>query len=159
MASDVERFVLSFDMLKAWCVRQKYTFSENEKAGQLAVHYQLLGQPAPLMILPEPSRGMVVFAMKQPFTVPAERRAAIVDAASILDATSFMGAWVLNRDSGELIFRVTVPALDIGYTDTGVLHVARVVVGTAERAAPALRAIALEGADPANVVSALAPPA
>jgi hypothetical protein len=150
------RFVLSFDTLKAWAQRQKYEFSENPQLGQLAIHYALLGQPSPLLVLPEPARGMVMFVMKQPFTVPPERRAAVVEAAAMLNSTSFMGAWVLNPNTGDLVFRVTVAALDIGYTDAGVLHVARVVVGTSERAAPALKAVALDGVAPAQALSGLA---
>ncbi len=148
-------FVLSFETLKAWCQRQKYELSENAELGQIAVHYVLLGQRAPLLILPEPARGMVMFVMKQPYAVPADRQAAVAEAAQILNATSYMGAWALNRDAGELYFRVTVPALDIQYSDAGVLHVARVVVGTSEKAAPALRSVALDGADPTKAIQSV----
>ncbi len=151
--ADPDRFTLSFETLKAWCQRQNYEFSENVELGQLAVHYQLLGQRAPLMILPQPARGMVMFLMRQPYIVPPERRPAMLEAVNQLNASVFMGAWALNRDSGELLFRATVPALDNAYSDAGVLHVARVVVGTSERAAPALRAVALEGADPIQAIA------
>jgi hypothetical protein len=156
VTDDVARFVLSFDTLKAWCVRQQYEFSENAAQGQLAIHYKLLGQASPLLILPQPERGMVMFAMRQPMTVPPERRAAVVDAAMLLNATSYMGAWVLNTDTGELVLRASIVTLDVGYTDEGLLHVARIVVGTSERAAPVFRAIALEGADPTAAIAAIA---
>jgi len=154
-----DRFVLSFETLKAWCQRQSYQFSENVELGQLAIHYQLLGHPAPLVVLPQVQRGMVMLVMKQPFSVPVDRRDAISDAANRLNATLLMGAWALNRDTGELFFRATVPALDVGYTDQGLLHVARIVVGTSERAATAMRAVALEAADPEKAISAIAYPA
>jgi hypothetical protein len=149
-------FALTFETLKAWCVRQQFQTSENAPLGQLAIHQNLLGQPAPLVIMPHFARGMVMFAMKQPYTVPRDRWTPIVEASALLDANLLMGAWVSNRETGELIFRVTIPALDIEYTDQGLVHVSRVVVGTSERAAPALRAIALEGADPQTVVGVLA---
>jgi len=154
-SQDVARFVLSYENLKAWCERQKYEYRANDELGQLAVNYALLGQPSPLMILPHLSRGMVMLAMRQPYEVPADRRAAIVEATAILNSTSLMGAWTVNRETGEVFFRVTVAALDIGYTDQGLLHVARVVVGTSEKAAPALRSVALDGADPSKAISAL----
>lgn len=150
-----ERFELTFDNLKAWCQRQGYQFSDNAEAGQLAVHYQLLGEPAPLMILPQPQRGMVMLVMKQPYVVPPERRAAVVEGAGLLNSTLLMGAWFLNRDTGELFFRATCTALDTAYSDQAFLHVARVVVGTSERAAPAFRAVALEGAEPAKAIAAV----
>lgn len=153
-----ERFLLSFENVKAWCQRNKYEFSENAELGQLAIHYLLLAERAPLMIIPHTNRGMVMFVMKQPFTVPAERRAAITDAAGILNAIQLMGAWALNRDTGELFFRVTLPALDTGYTDQVLLHVSRIVVGTSEMAAAALRSIALEGAEPVKTIAAIKPP-
>lgn len=155
-ANAITHFVLSYETLKAWCERQKYQFSTNAELGQLAVHYQLLGQPAPLMILPQLPRGMVMLVMKQPFTVPVERRAAIIDGTALLNATLLMGAWALNRTTGELFFRATVPALDIAYTDQGLVHVARIVVGTSEKAAPVLRSIALDGAEPIAAISSIA---
>lgn len=153
---DAPRFVLSYDNLVAWCQRQGYQFSENIELGQVAVHYTLLGQPAPLMILPQLSRGMVMLVMRQPYVVPVDRRPAVADATARLNATSFMGAWAINRDAGELFFRATVVALDVGYSDAGLLHVGRVVVGTSEQAAPALRSIALDGADPAKALASIA---
>jgi hypothetical protein len=153
----VEPFVLSFDSIKAWCQRQSYQFSENAELKQLAVHYQLLGQPAPLLVLPQLDRGMVIMLMKQPFAVPADRRNAVIQAAARLNAVTFMGAWVVNAETGEVFFRCTPVALDTRYSDEGLLQVARIVVGTSEKVAPALKAIALDGADPMQALqSALA---
>jgi hypothetical protein len=149
-----ELFVLSFENLKAWCVRQSYQFSENAQLQQLAIHYQLLGQPAPLMVIPQLDRGMLMFVMAQPFKVPEERRLDVMRAAALLNAQTFMGAWVINTQTGELFFRVTIPALDTQYSDQVVLHVARVAVGTSEKVAPALKAIALDGADPVSSLQA-----
>lgn len=157
-SSDAPRFVLSFENVKAWCARQGYEFRANDEAGQLAINYQLLGQQAPLLFLPQPSRGMVMLVMRQPFAVSPERRAAVLDACARLNVTSFMGAWVLNQETGELFFRITIPALDIAYTDQALVHCARIVVGTSEKAAPAFKSIALDGADPAKAISAITLP-
>jgi hypothetical protein len=91
---------------------------------------------------------MVLFAMEMPFRAPPERHAALFEAIALLNANAYMGAWVLNTETGELFFRVTVPSLDTQYSDSGLLHVARVVVGTCERVAAGLRGVALEGAAP-----------
>ena len=155
---DVSRFVLSYENLKAWCDRQSYEYRANDEVGQIAINYALLGQPSPLMVLPHLSRGMVMFAMRQPYSVPADRRPAILEATSMLNSTSLMGAWTANRETGEIFFRVTVVALDVGYTDQGLLHAARVVVGTSEKAAPPLRAVALDGAEPTKAISSLVMP-
>ena len=155
MPSSTDRFELSGSTLEAWCKRQGYTYTGAD--GQLAVQYALLGQPAPLLFLPHFDRGMVMMAMRQPFTVPAARAAAVTQAVNSMNATSFMGAWVLNTDTGELFFRATVVALDTGYSDASLLHAARVVVGTSELAAAGMRAIALDGADPVTTVAAIQP--
>lgn len=158
MTAEPSRFALTYDQLKAWCARQGYRVRANDQAGQIAIEYALLGQNAPLLLLPLVERGMVMLVMRLPFMVPASRVDAMVDACNRLNVTSFMGAWALNRTTGELFFRATVPSLDNAYSDAGFLHAARVVVGTAERAAPALKTIALDGAAPDVALAALTSP-
>ena len=150
-----ELFQLSFETLKAWATRQKYEFSENAQQGQLAIHYQLLGQPAPLLVLPQLDRGLLMFVMRQPYQVPEDRRVEMARACALINAQVFMGAWVINSNTGELFFRVSIPALDTQYSDQGVLHVARIAVGTSEKLAPALKAVALDGADPVKSLNAI----
>jgi hypothetical protein len=146
------RFELDGASLEAWCNRQGYTYKAVD--GQLIVEYAVLGLPAPLIVLPQIDRGMVMLVMRQPYAVPAARFVAVTQAANTLNASSFMGAWVLNDEKAELYFRVTVVALDTQYTDESLLHAARVVVGTSEVAAPVLRAIALDGAEPGATIAA-----
>lgn len=159
MADDVSRFDLTYSNMKAWCERQKYAFRTNDALEQIAVDYALLGQPAPLMILPQLGRGMVVLVMRQPFVVPPERRSAVIEACNQLNVTSFMGAWSLNSETGEVFFRATLVAVGNAYSDEGFLHAARVVVGTSEKAAPAMKSIALDGAEPNATIRALTPTA
>jgi hypothetical protein len=153
--ADSTRFTLSFENLKTLCQRNKIAFSEDSKRGHLALHQTLLGQAAPIMLLPQLNPNMLVIVMRQPYDVPPDRQAAIAEAAALLNAASPMGTWALNREFGELYFRVTLPVVDIQYTDAGVLFVARLVFSTSERAAPALRAIALDGADPDKTISSV----
>jgi len=150
-----DRFELDGASLEAWCDRQGYTYQAAD--GQLIVEYAVLGLPAPLVVLPQLDRGMVMLLMRQPYAVPAARFVAVTQAATTLNARSFMGAWVLNDEKAELYFRVTLVALDTRYSDDSLLHAARVVVGTSELAAPALRAIALDGAEPGPTLAAFQP--
>lgn len=151
--ADSTHFTLSFENLKAWCLRNKYSFSEDARRGHLALQQQLLGEPTPIMLLPQINGNMVVLVMRQPYDVPKNRHAAILEAIALLNSTSVMGAWALNREHGELYFRVTLPVVDILYTDAGMLYTAQVVMSTSETAAPALRAIAIDGAEPVKTIS------
>lgn len=146
-------FMLTPENLARFCERQSFQFQQ-APGGPIAVLYQLLGQPAPLQLIPWPERNMLTLAMTLPFTVPPERQAAVGEALTTLNAMSFMGAWVLNTDKGELYFRDTLPVLDNQYSDEGLLFVAKVVVSTAERLAPALYRIAREGGAPELVIAA-----
>jgi hypothetical protein len=128
----VSGFVLSFDNLKSFCDRQRFTFKINEELGQLAVLYRILGQDAPIIIIPRPERGMLTLAVVLPFAVPLARYPFVVEALARLNAAAYMGTWVLNFDKGEIYFRVTLPALDNLYTDEGLFLAARVVVSTSE---------------------------
>jgi hypothetical protein len=149
------RFTLSFENLKAWCLRNQYSFSEDAKRGHLALPHQLLGQPTPIMLLPQRNGNSLAIVMRQPYEVPQARYAAIIEAITLLHANAVMGTWVLNREFGELYFRVTLPVSDIQYTDAGVLYTAQVVLRTSEEAGQALRAIALDGAEPIKTMSAV----
>lgn len=152
MPLPANHFELDGASLEAWCDRQGYMYRAVN--GQVIVEYAVLGLPAPLIFLPQLDRGMVMLVMRQPYAVPAARFVAVTQAANTLNASSFMGAWVLNDEKAELYFRVTVAALDTRYTDESLLHVARVVVGSSEVAAPVLRAIALDGAEPGAAIAA-----
>lgn len=152
MSPPANYFELDGASVEAWCRRQGYMYRAAD--GQVIVEYTVLGLPAPLVFLPQLDRGMVMLVMRQPYAVPAARFVAVTQAATILNASSFMGAWVLNDEKAELYFRVSIVALDTRYTDESLLHVARVVVGSSEVAAPVLRAIALDGAEPGAAIAA-----
>lgn len=139
------KLTLTYENIQAWCDRQGFKYLTNPQAGQLAVLYRILEHDAPLQILPYPDRGMVTFAMSLPFAVPAERYPFVKEALTQLNSRSYMGAWVLNPDKGEIYFRVTLPALDNEYSDQGLFFACRVVVSSSEGAAPALFRIAQQG--------------
>lgn len=145
-------FPLTFDNLKSFCERQKFQYLSNAELGQLAVLYKILGKDAPLMIIPRTERGMVTLAITQPFTVPLERYPLIGEALARLNASSYMGAWVLNFDKGEIYFRITLPSLDNEYTDQGLFFAARVVVSSAEAMAQRLMDVMTGALPPAEII-------
>lgn len=146
-------FVLNYENLKSWAERLGLAFRYSNEAGQIAVLCRVLDGDVPLVFIPRPERGMLTMAVTLPFTVPAERFTEVGRAITLLNARSYMGAWILNTDKGEIYFRVTVPALDVSYSDQALRFVAGVVASSAETLAPALYAVARENA-PATSVSA-----
>ncbi len=151
--SEPERFELTFANLKAWCVRNDYDHQANEELEQIALIYRLMDKLTPLMLIPQP--GIVVFAMRQPYQIPPDRVAAVLQATNRLNALSFLGAWSVNEESRELFFRVAAIVDSIHYTDSSVLALAQAAVGNSEKAMSTLHAIAIENADVETALAAL----
>lgn len=150
-------FVLNYANIKSWAERLGLGFRYSDEAGQIAVMCRLLDVDVPLVFIPRLERGMLTMAVTLPFLVPADRFVIVGEALALLNARSYMGAWILNMDKGEIYFRITVPALDVSYSDQALRFVAGVVASSAEAMAGALRAIACQGA-PADTISRHAPP-
>ena len=84
---------------------------------------------------------------------PPEGRYPQMDAAiGLLNASTYMGAWILNHARGEVYFRVTLPMNGLQIDDDGLLNLVRIVFGTVDSVSGPLRAVALEGADPSSVL-------
>jgi hypothetical protein len=150
-------FVLNYANIKGWAERLGLGFRYSDEAGQIAVVCRLLDIDTPLVFIPRPERGMLTMAVTLPFQVPSERFPVVGEALTLLNARSFMGAWILNMDKGEIYFRITVPALDVSYSDQALRFVAGVVASSAEAMVGVLHAVACQGA-PASSVSSHAPP-
>lgn len=147
-------FVLTYPNLKSWAERLQVPYRWNDELGQLAVGCRILDTDVPLLFIPRTERGMVTLAVTLPFTVPPERFAATSEALTLLNARSYMGAWILNTETREIYFRVTVPALEVTYTDVSVRFVASLVVTSAEAMARPLHAVVAEGASPDTIAQA-----
>jgi hypothetical protein len=91
---------------------------------------------------------MLTVAITLPFVVKTDRFDAITTALSTLNVRSYMGAWILNPERGEVYFRVTLPTLETEFTDDALRFVARVVLSSAEAMAQPLYSIALDEANP-----------
>ncbi len=150
-------FVLNYANVKSWA-EQVFgkQFRYNDEAAQLALPHTLLEAQAWLVFIPRPERGMMTMALTLPFGVPEERFAEVGEALTLLNARSYIGAWVLNMDTGQISYRITVPALDVSYTDQALRFVASIVTSSAETMARPLQAVACEGAPAATVASAAA---
>lgn len=144
-------FVLNYANIKSWAERLGLAFRYSDEVGQIAVLCHVLDVDVPMVFIPRSERGMLTLAITLPFTVPPERFAEVGAALTVLNARSYMGAWILNADKGEIYFRITVPALDVTYTDQALRFVAGIVASSAETLAARLHAIAKEGAPAASV--------
>ncbi|HEX3766585.1 MAG TPA: YbjN domain-containing protein [Kofleriaceae bacterium] len=139
------QFTLGFDSLRSLCERCGLAFKANEDTEQIALLHRVLDEDAPMYLVPHAGRGLVSCVLPLPFRVPAERRAAVGEAATRLNAAGCAGCWTLDAGSGELSFRMTLAAHGVAYDDDGVLFVTRVVASAVEAAAADLQQIALGG--------------
>jgi hypothetical protein len=149
-------FVLNYANVKSWADRLGLPFRFSDEASQIAVTCHLLDVDVPLVFIPRPERGMLTMALTMPFVVPADRYSAVAEALTLLNARSYMGSWILNMDKGEIYFRITVPALDVTYTDQALRFVASVVASSSETMARSLHEVAVEGAPPQTVTASAA---
>lgn len=147
-------FVLTYANVKAWAERLQLPFRYNDEVSQVAVLCRVLETEVPLMFIPRLERGMLTMALTMPFAIPRERYPQVAQALTLLNARSYMGAWILNAEKGEVYFRISVPALDVAYTDPSLRFVATVVVSSADTMAKPLRAVACDGARPETVADA-----
>jgi len=150
-------FSLSYNTVKAWAERLRLPFRANDEAGQIAVRCRLLDSDVPLLFIPRPERDMLTVAITLPFVAPTERFAPLSTALATLNVRSYMGAWILNPERGEVYFRVTLPTLETGFSDDALRFVARVVLSSAEAMAQPLFAISHEGASPEIVAKSRQP--
>ena len=148
-------FALNQDAIKAWCVRQNLNYLVQEQARMVLIPRG--ANELPLRLIDRPERGMMTWGVVLPFLVPADRRSEVGAALNLLNSNSFMGAWTLNTQTGEVYFRVTVPTTGVTYTDEAMMFLARVLSGTVDPVAGALSRIATEG-QPASLVLAAARP-
>ena len=154
-------YELTYENILGFCERQGLQHVRSEHHREVAVRYQVLNQDAPLVVIPRPERGMVTLALTLPFRAPAEHQRAIGEALGLLNTSSFMGAWLLLRTTGELAFRITVATGtapgQIVYSDDGLLYVIRLVISTVETHAAALQKISTGAAAPESVLDAAKP--
>lgn len=148
------RFTLTYPSLKSWADRLSVPYRFNDEVAQVAVLTRVMDTDVPLVFIPRPDRGMVTMAVTLPFTVPSERYPAIGESLTILNARSYMGAWILNTDKSEVYFRITLPAKELEYSDDTLRFFASLVVSSAEAMAKLLYAVAHKGSSPQVIAHA-----
>lgn len=139
----MESFAMDLEGVKAWCGRQNLKFLENAAAGQLLIPRG--EKDAPIRFIARPERQMSTLAVVLPFQAPADRRAEVAQACNALNSSSFMGAWVMNNQSGEIYFRLTLPTGGATFTDEGLMFLVRVLIGTADAVVQPMFRVAVEG--------------
>lgn len=135
----MQPFVLNLENLAQWCVRQKLNYFVQEN-GRMVVIPRGPGE-VPVRVIERADRGMMTWAIGLALTVPEARRTELSRAVTLLNSSSFMGAWVVNQATGELYFRITVPTRGLTWSDEGVLFLVQVLIGTADGAGPGLAAV------------------
>lgn len=135
----MQPFALNLETLAQWCVRQKLTYMVQEPSRMIVVP-RGPGE-APIRLIDRADRGMCTLAIGLPVQAPEARRAELARAVTLLNSSSFMGAWVVNQSTGETYFRVTVPTRGVSWSDEGVMYLVQVLIGTFDAAAPALQGV------------------
>ena len=135
----MQPYALNLETLAQWCVRQKLNYLVQEQAAMVVIPRG--PSEAPVRAIYRGDRSMLSWIIGLPLIVPEDRRAELARAVTLLNSGSFMGAWVLNQQNGELYFRITVPTHQTTWTDDAVMYVVRVLMGTADAAAPVLAAV------------------
>lgn len=137
----MEPYALDLEAVRSFCDRSGIAHHVDESLGQIAI--PRASDPAwALRIVPRPERGMLTVAYPLPGRMPPERLPAIVEAVGLLNSRTFMGAWVLNGDSGELYFRQTVLTEGAWFDDRALGQLLRLVALTVEQAVGRLDRVA-----------------
>lgn len=144
-------FSLTYLNLKRWAERLGLPFQCNDGEQQLAVLCRQGDQDLPLVFIPRIERGMLTLAMTLPFIVPSDRTGAVTDALVRVNARSYMGAWIFNIETREIYFRITVPVLDLAYSDQALRFVASLVASSVAALAAPLQAVVQGSADPESL--------
>ena len=145
---------LDYDGIQAFCERNGLPYLKNPDLKQVAIP-RPMREGFAVRVVPRPERGMCTFAYPLPTQLPLGRLDALEAAANRMNGRTFLGAWVVNRDTREIYFRQTVFSKGAAHTDASVLEILKLVIGTVEIMLPRLTEV-LEGKDPDVVLGDLA---
>jgi hypothetical protein len=124
-------FTLDLDSFVDYCERNAIGYVVNEALGQVAL-------PRPdaegwaLRFVPRPERGLATVAFPFPGRIPRERVAEMARGANLLNARTYLGAWVVNLEARELYFRQSVGTVGVQFDDRGLRELLQVVVGSVD---------------------------
>lgn len=124
-------YTLDLEGFKGFCERQGIEYRvRDEPPGIVVPRPQSDGWA--LQYVPRVERSMATLAYPLPGTVPPERREELARACNLLNARTYLGAWVLNTTAGELYFRQTITLGGVTFEDEDVKRLLQLVIGTVE---------------------------
>lgn len=124
-------FPLDLEAFVGFCERNAIAYVVNDALQQVSV-------PRPesdgwaLRFIPRPERGMATIAYPLPGQIPPDRLAELARAANLLNARTYLGAWVVNDEAAELYFRQSVGTEGVLFDDHGVRQLLQTVIGSVE---------------------------
>ena len=133
---------LDLSAIAAWCRTAGVPFGLAEDGSQLAIPRG--GEDvAPLRVIERKDAGVLTLAIVVARGLPERQWAAVSDVCAQANARMYSGAWVLNKDNGQLYLRMSAPTVGVAWTDEGIRRMIHVTLGTAEAILPQLRAVLL----------------
>jgi hypothetical protein len=151
--SDAPGIQLDYDGIQAFCERTGLAHLKNPELQQVAIP-RPMREGFAVRVVPRPERNMCTFAYPLPIQLPLDRLDAFEAAANRMNGRTFLGAWVVNRDTREIYFRQTVFLKGATHTDESVEEILKLVVGTVEIMLPKLNEV-LHGKGPDVVLGDL----
>lgn len=124
-------FPLDLEAFVGFCERNAISYVVNDALQQVSV-------PRPdaegwaVRFVPRPERSMATIAYPLPGRIPADRLPELARAANLLNARTYLGAWVVNADAAELYFRQSVGTEGVLFDDHGVRQLLQTVIGSVE---------------------------
>lgn len=141
-----ETFELTLDEVARWCNRRGLTFQRDEPNDRLIIPRAF--EKLALVVVFRDDRDLVNFAMTVPVDVPDDRVLPMIRLMNQLNATTFMGAWVLREEPRQLYYRATLPSRTMSLGDHGLDYMTRLVVGTVKGCQDRIRGVVDGTLDP-----------
>ncbi len=135
---------IGLDAVKQWCTARGFAYRSNGEHQILIV--QDPEKEVPIHVVGFEDRDLLTFAMFLPMTIPEEQMDSVRLAISALNSDTFLGAWALKPETGEVFFRVTLPTLGFSMGEGSLDFMVGILVGTVSSAADGLHQVA-QGAE------------
>ena len=141
----MEAAAVGLDAVKQWCTANEFAYQEGANEHQILI-VQDPQHDVPIHVLGFEDRELLTFAMFLPIVIPELRLDAVRLATSALNSDTFLGAWALKPETGEVFFRVTLPTLGFSMGEGALDFLFGILLGTVSSSADGLHQVA-QGAD------------
>ncbi len=136
---------VGLDAVKQWCTANEFSYQEGASEHQIMI-VQDPKHEVPIHVVGFDDRDLLTFAMFLPMIIPELRLNSVRLAISALNSDTFLGAWALKPETGEVFFRVTLPTLGFSMGEGALDFLFGILVGTVSSSADGLHQVA-QGAD------------